>query len=184
MGFDNHERSTMQRARRVSTPKTADTLHGSAGASRTAFVVLSVGLELRCGAGRACAIEENTPENWHCPRHYISYYHFLMPLSDNRITPSQKSRFARLLCVTSFIVAHSFLHADTENDFAISTSPFVTEGFAQLEAGQPENALIAFHIQPALHRLAHSTWTHRGRCRSLLRLRGHHAPTSLPRLTQ
>jgi tetratricopeptide (TPR) repeat protein len=42
------------------------------------------------------------------------------------------------------IVAQAFLHADTQSDFAISISPFVTEGYAQLEAGQPENALIAF----------------------------------------
>jgi tetratricopeptide (TPR) repeat protein len=67
-----------------------------------------------------------------------------MRLSDNRITPAPKSRFARLLCVTSFIVAHTFLHADTDSDFALSASPFVTEGYAQLEAGQPKNALIAF----------------------------------------
>lgn len=64
--------------------------------------------------------------------------------SDHRITLSLKSRFARILCVSSFIAAQAFLHAQTDSDFVLSASPFVTEGYAQLEAGQPENALIAF----------------------------------------
>jgi len=69
-----------------------------------------------------------------------------MRYSDHRITPAPQSRFARFLCVSSFIAAQVFLHADadTDSDFALSASPFVTEGYAQLEAGQPENALIAF----------------------------------------
>lgn len=67
-----------------------------------------------------------------------------MRLSDNRFTPPQKSRFVRILVVTSLILTQPFLHADTGNDFALSTSPLVTEGYAQLEAGQPANALIAF----------------------------------------
>ncbi|KRP35952.1 MAG: hypothetical protein ABS34_09500 [Opitutaceae bacterium BACL24 MAG-120322-bin51] len=67
-----------------------------------------------------------------------------MRLSDNRFTPPQKSRFVRILVVTSLILTQPFLHADTGNDFALSPSPLVTEGYAQLEAGQPANALIAF----------------------------------------
>ncbi len=67
-----------------------------------------------------------------------------MRLSDNRFITPQKSRFVRILVVTSLILTQPFLHADTGNDFALSTSPLVTEGYAQLEAGQPANALIAF----------------------------------------
>ena len=67
-----------------------------------------------------------------------------MRLSDNRFTPAalRKTRFARLLCVTSLIVAHTCLHANSE--FEVSANPFVSEGFTQLEAGNPENALLAF----------------------------------------
>ena len=67
-----------------------------------------------------------------------------MRLSDNRFITPQKSRFVRILVVTSLILTQPFLHADTGNDFALSPSPLVTEGYAQLEAGQPANALIAF----------------------------------------
>lgn len=67
-----------------------------------------------------------------------------MRLSDNKFTLAPKSRFARFLGVGSLIVAQAFLHANTGSEFELSDSQFVSEGYAQLEAGQPENALIAF----------------------------------------
>lgn len=67
-----------------------------------------------------------------------------MRLSYNRFTPTPKSRFARFLSVSSLIVAQTFLHANTHREFKLNDSPFVSEGYAQLEAGQPDTALIAF----------------------------------------
>ncbi|WP_162025088.1 MULTISPECIES: tetratricopeptide repeat protein [unclassified Lentimonas] len=67
-----------------------------------------------------------------------------MRLSDNRFTSGfgQKARFALLLCIGSVMLTLTSLKADSE--FEVSASPFVTEGFAQLEAGHTENALQAF----------------------------------------
>ena len=67
-----------------------------------------------------------------------------MFLSDNRFTSPQKSRFVGILVVTSLILAQPSVHADTDKNFVPSASPLVTEGYAQLEAGQPAKALIAF----------------------------------------
>ena len=72
-----------------------------------------------------------------------------MFLSDNRFTSPQKSRFVGILVVTSLILAQPSVHADTDKNFVPSASPLVTEGYAQLEAGQPAKALIAF--EQALH---------------------------------
>jgi|TARA_B110000908_G_scaffold172354_1_gene239273 tetratricopeptide (TPR) repeat protein len=67
-----------------------------------------------------------------------------MFLSDNRFTSPQKSRFVGILVVTSLILAQPSVHADTDKNFVPSASPLVTEGYAQLEGGQPAKALIAF----------------------------------------
>jgi tetratricopeptide (TPR) repeat protein len=67
-----------------------------------------------------------------------------MCLSDNRFTSPQKSRFVGILVVTSLILAQPFVHADTDNNFAPSASSLITEGYVQLEGGQPAKALIAF----------------------------------------
>jgi len=67
-----------------------------------------------------------------------------MRVSDNRFTSPQKSRFVGILVVTSLILAQLFTHADTDNNLAVIASPLVTEGYAQLESGQPAKALIAF----------------------------------------
>jgi tetratricopeptide (TPR) repeat protein len=67
-----------------------------------------------------------------------------MFLSDNRFTSPQKSRFVGILVVTSLILAQPCVHADTDKNFVPSASPLVTEGYAQLEGGQPAKALIAF----------------------------------------
>jgi tetratricopeptide (TPR) repeat protein len=67
-----------------------------------------------------------------------------MCLSDNRFTSPQKSRFVGILVVTSLILAQLFVHADTDNNFAPSASSLITEGYVQLEGGQPAKALIAF----------------------------------------
>jgi tetratricopeptide (TPR) repeat protein len=67
-----------------------------------------------------------------------------MCLSDNRFTSPQKSRFVGILVVTSLILAQLFVHADTDNNFAPSASLLITEGYVQLEGGQPAKALIAF----------------------------------------
>lgn len=67
-----------------------------------------------------------------------------MFLSDNRFTSPQKSRFVGILVVTSLILAQPSVHADTDKKFVPSASPLVTEGYAQLEGGQPAKALIAF----------------------------------------
>ena len=67
-----------------------------------------------------------------------------MFLSDNRFTSPQKSRFVGILVVTSLILAQPSVHADTDKNFVPSASPLVTKGYAQLEAGQPAKALIAF----------------------------------------
>ena len=67
-----------------------------------------------------------------------------MRVSDNRFTYPQKSRFVGILVVTSLILAQLFTHADTDNNLAVIASPLVTEGYAQLESGQPAKALIAF----------------------------------------
>lgn len=64
--------------------------------------------------------------------------------SDNRSFSTRKSRFARILSVGSLIFSHTILHAVNPSEFKISTNPFVTEGYAQLEAGQSEDALISF----------------------------------------
>lgn len=67
-----------------------------------------------------------------------------MRLSDNRFTFgfSRKTRLALLLCVSSLLSAYITLHANSE--FEASANPSVTEGFALLEAGNTENALLAF----------------------------------------
>jgi tetratricopeptide (TPR) repeat protein len=67
-----------------------------------------------------------------------------MCLSDNRFTSPQKSRFVGILVVTSLILAQPFVHADTDSNFAPSASSLITEGYVQLEGGQPAKALIAF----------------------------------------
>lgn len=67
-----------------------------------------------------------------------------MRVSDNRFTSPQKSRFVGILVVTSLILAQLFTHAYTDNNLAVIASPLVTEGYAQLESGQPAKALIAF----------------------------------------
>ena len=67
-----------------------------------------------------------------------------MFLSDNRFTSPQKSRFVGILVVTSLILAQPSVHADTDKNFVPSASPLVTEGYAQLEGGQPAKALISF----------------------------------------
>jgi hypothetical protein len=70
--------------------------------------------------------------------------YFFMRLSDNRFTFgfSRKTRLALLLCVSSLLSAYITLHANSE--FEASANPSVTEGFALLEAGNTENALLAF----------------------------------------
>ena len=67
-----------------------------------------------------------------------------MRLSDNRFTSGlgHKTRFALLLCVSGVLATLTFLHANNEPD--PNVSPFVSEGFAELEAGNTENALVAF----------------------------------------
>jgi len=65
-------------------------------------------------------------------------------LSDNRFISPQKCRFVGILFVTSLILAALFVHADTDKNFVPSASPLVSEGYAQLEGGQPAKALIAF----------------------------------------
>jgi len=67
-----------------------------------------------------------------------------MCLSDNRFISPQKCRFVGILFVTSLILAALFVHADTDKNFVPSASPLVSEGYAQLEGGQPAKALIAF----------------------------------------
>lgn len=67
-----------------------------------------------------------------------------MRLSDYRFSSLRKSRFAFILVVASLILAQPFVHADPGKDFVPSASPLVTEGYAQLEGGQPAKALIAF----------------------------------------
>ena len=67
-----------------------------------------------------------------------------MCLSDNRFTSPQKSRYVGILVITSLILAPLFVHADTDTHFVPSASPLVTEGYAQLESGQPAKALISF----------------------------------------
>tara|TARA_B110000093_G_scaffold183437_1_gene234996 strand:- start:4818 stop:5723 length:906 start_codon:yes stop_codon:yes gene_type:complete len=67
-----------------------------------------------------------------------------MCLSDNRFTSPQKCQFVGILVVTSLILAQPFVNADTDQNFVPSTSPLITEGYAQLEGGQPAKALIAF----------------------------------------
>ena len=67
-----------------------------------------------------------------------------MRLSNNRLITGfgRKTRFALLLCVSGVLATLTFLHANSEPEATVS--PFVSEGFAQLEAGNTENALLAF----------------------------------------
>jgi tetratricopeptide (TPR) repeat protein len=67
-----------------------------------------------------------------------------MRSTDNKFSASAMSRFARSLCSISIVAAFSLLNAETASDFTLNDNPLVSEGYAQLEAGQPDNALIAF----------------------------------------
>ena len=67
-----------------------------------------------------------------------------MRSTDNKFSASAMSRFARSLCIISIVSAFSLLNAETASDFTLNDNPLVSEGYAQLEAGQPDDALIAF----------------------------------------
>jgi tetratricopeptide (TPR) repeat protein len=69
-----------------------------------------------------------------------------MHASENRFSIgfNIRSHLALFVAVTSTLFAHSTVHAEIENDFIPSTNPLVSEGYAQLEAGHPDSALIAF----------------------------------------
>jgi len=67
-----------------------------------------------------------------------------MRLLGNRFIPPLKSQFVGILVVTTSILAQPVAHTDTDKKFTPSASPLITEGYAQLEDGQPVKALIAF----------------------------------------
>lgn len=68
-----------------------------------------------------------------------------MRFTPNRFPASFRApkQISLLLAFCGLISLCSGLQAD-DSDYSVSASPFVTEGYAQLEAGQPENALEAF----------------------------------------
>ena len=84
----------------------------------------------------------NQPKDCHCTETRVVYFVKGMRFIINRFPIS----FRGPLPIAVFLVlcvAISGLYADDGN-YKVSTSPFVTEGYAQLEAGQQAKALEAF----------------------------------------